>query len=70
MFAIAVVLNVVVQNAFDEVQEPLPDNRAGMARGDLIVGDAVYRGSYLGLWCLQNLVGHLNDLREACSWQP
>ena len=64
VFAIAVDLDVVVQNAFDKVQEPFPDNREGMARDDLNLGDAVYRGSCLGLWRLQNLVGHLNHLRD------
>ena len=70
MFAIAVVLNVVVQYTFDKVQEPLPDNREGMARCDLFVGDAVHRGSCLGFGRTQNLVGHPNHLPETCSRQP
>ena len=63
LFVIAIacgVLDVVVQNAFDKVQEPCPDSREGMTRGDLIVCDAVDRGRCLGLRCPQNLVGHPN----------
>ena len=73
LFAIAiacVVLDVVVQNAFDKVQEPCPNNREGMARCDLSLGDAVYRGSCLGFGRTQDLVGHPNHLTEACSRQP
>ena len=70
MFAIAVGLNIVVQNAFDEVQEPPPDNREGMTRGNLSVGDAVDGGGPLGLLSPQNFVGHLNNLCKACPWQP
>ena len=62
--------DAVVQSALYKAQEPLPNSWKRVARGDFSVGDAVDCGCCSGLRCAQDLIGHLNDLREARSWLP
>jgi len=62
--------DIVVQHTFHKAQGPLPNSWKRVARGDFFVGDAVDCGCCSGLRCAQDLIGHLNDLREARSWLP
>ena len=70
MFAITTVLDVVIQNALDEGKESLPDDREGVTRLNLVVGNTVDCSSRLGLLTAQHLVGCANDLCKARAGGP